>query len=334
MGVEAARLALRSAPAAAPDAIWFATATPAYLDKTNATAIHAALRQPSQRGRLRLRRRPPLGVGRAAGRASAPPAREPPWSCWPTSGTASHVGPTRRPEATGPPPSWWGTTDRRPVIAEYLGGASVSDEFLDRWRTAGDRRSQVLGGAVRRDPVRPARRRGVGVGAEGRRRRAPTRSTGWPSPACTAGRSGPSAASSAWATGRWPTIWPRRSGRPVPPTPAWCWRPCSSSRRPGQVVAVVSLADGADVLVFRTTEALASWTPADPVADQIDGGADLRYGKFLSWRGMVTPEPPGDPSPSGSRPRPPGATRTGSSASSVPATAPRRPCTCLRPGSR
>ena len=47
MGVEAARLALRSAPGAAPDAIWFATATPAYLDKTNATAIHAALRQPS-----------------------------------------------------------------------------------------------------------------------------------------------------------------------------------------------------------------------------------------------------------------------------------------------
>ena len=30
-----------------------------------------------------------------------------------------------------------------PVIAEYLGGASVTDEFLDRWRTPGDRRSKV-----------------------------------------------------------------------------------------------------------------------------------------------------------------------------------------------
>ena len=48
MGVEAARLALRSAPSAAPEAVWFATATPAYLDKTNATTIHAALRQPAQ----------------------------------------------------------------------------------------------------------------------------------------------------------------------------------------------------------------------------------------------------------------------------------------------
>src|SRR5690348_5168466 len=45
MGVEAARLALRSAPAgAAPDALWFATAEPAYLDKNNASALHAALR--------------------------------------------------------------------------------------------------------------------------------------------------------------------------------------------------------------------------------------------------------------------------------------------------
>src|ERR1022692_1857806 len=42
MGVESARLALRVAPGTAPEAIWFATATPAYLDKTNASAIHSA----------------------------------------------------------------------------------------------------------------------------------------------------------------------------------------------------------------------------------------------------------------------------------------------------
>src|SRR5215475_3650730 len=43
MGVEAARLALRST-SLRPDALLFATSEPAYLDKTNATAIHAALR--------------------------------------------------------------------------------------------------------------------------------------------------------------------------------------------------------------------------------------------------------------------------------------------------
>ncbi len=43
MGVEAARRALRCA-GSAPRAVWFTTTTPAYLDKTNATALHAALR--------------------------------------------------------------------------------------------------------------------------------------------------------------------------------------------------------------------------------------------------------------------------------------------------
>src|SRR5580700_1078310 len=44
MGFEAARLTLRSAGWATPGALWFATAEPAYLEKTNAASIHAALR--------------------------------------------------------------------------------------------------------------------------------------------------------------------------------------------------------------------------------------------------------------------------------------------------
>src|SRR4051794_15679698 len=43
LAVEAARRALRSAKVA-PRSVWFTTTSPAYLDKTNATAIHAALR--------------------------------------------------------------------------------------------------------------------------------------------------------------------------------------------------------------------------------------------------------------------------------------------------
>ena len=44
LGFEAARLALRPLDGPEVDALWFATAAPAYLDKTNANAIHAALR--------------------------------------------------------------------------------------------------------------------------------------------------------------------------------------------------------------------------------------------------------------------------------------------------
>ena len=36
--------ALRDAPDVSVDSLWFATSTPAYLEKTNAAAIHAALR--------------------------------------------------------------------------------------------------------------------------------------------------------------------------------------------------------------------------------------------------------------------------------------------------
>src|SRR5438445_9944315 len=58
LGVEAARAALRRAPRLAPEVLYFATASPAYLDKTNATAIHAALDlAPSARARARSARR-------------------------------------------------------------------------------------------------------------------------------------------------------------------------------------------------------------------------------------------------------------------------------------
>src|SRR3954463_16234913 len=53
LAVEAARLARRSAPeGTAIDHLWFSTATPAYLDKNNASAIHAALRLDTQVGAL------------------------------------------------------------------------------------------------------------------------------------------------------------------------------------------------------------------------------------------------------------------------------------------
>jgi len=67
--------------------------------------------------------------------------------------------------------------------------------------------------------------------------------------------------------------------------------------QPGALVAVVSLADGADALVFRVTDAITGFRAARTVATQIASGADLPYGKFLAWRGMVTVEPPRRPEP-------------------------------------
>src|SRR5262249_20344890 len=66
---------------------------------------------------------------------------------------------------------------------------------------------------------------------------------------------------------------------------------------PGEGIAVAVLADGVDVLLFRTTPDLASFRPTRSVATQIATGAPITYGKFLAWRDAVTLEPPRRPEP-------------------------------------
>jgi uncharacterized OB-fold protein len=66
---------------------------------------------------------------------------------------------------------------------------------------------------------------------------------------------------------------------------------------PGQVVALVSVNDGADVLLFRATDALSSRANPRTLSSQIASGGPVSYRKFLSWRGMLIVEPPRRPEP-------------------------------------
>ena len=296
MGGEAARLALRSAPGAAPSALWFATATPAYLDKTNATTVHAALRQPAEVAAFDFGGALRSGVGAlrtaldAAGTGTTLVVSADRRDGLPTSGDEAAGGDGAAAVLVGDDGP--GT----PVIAEYLGGASVSDEFLDRWRTPGDRRSRTWEerfGETRYVPLGTAawqaglKAAGVAsgevdavavTGMHGRAAKALTRSLGVRDGAVaddlssTVGQTGTAHAALVLAS-------------------------ILESSAPGAVVALVALADGADVLVFRTTPAIAGWRAPDPVATQVAAGSDLPYGKFLSWREMVTLEPPRRPEP-------------------------------------
>jgi uncharacterized OB-fold protein len=65
----------------------------------------------------------------------------------------------------------------------------------------------------------------------------------------------------------------------------------------GQVIVLINLADGADAIAIRTTAAATASAGEDTVAAQIANGASLPYAKFLSWRQMVTVEPPRRPAP-------------------------------------
>jgi uncharacterized OB-fold protein len=65
----------------------------------------------------------------------------------------------------------------------------------------------------------------------------------------------------------------------------------------GTPLVVLHLADGADAVVLRTTDALAGWQTTRTVAHQVANGAPITYAKFLSWRGQLQPEPPRRPEP-------------------------------------
>ena len=85
---------------------------------------------------------------------------------------------------------------------------------------------------------------------------------------------------------------------------------------PDTTIAVVVLADGVEVLLFRTTEAIASFSPAKSVADQIARSAVVPYGKFLTWRNMVEVDHPIGRPPIARLRQPRPARRTGNSGSS------------------
>ena len=134
MAVEAGRRALTVPDVPEPAALYFSTPAPAYLDKTNATTVHAGLGLAPSAGAYDLcgsvrsgwatlqlaalagAQAPDHGRGgRSAHRAARQPGRDPGGD-----GAVAFVfAPTGG-------------------VAELLGRASATDEFLDRWRVPGE----------------------------------------------------------------------------------------------------------------------------------------------------------------------------------------------------
>ena len=138
LGVEAARLALR-ATNVRPANLWFSTISPAYVDKTNATAVHAALRLPSD---------VPVADFGGAVRSGIGALRAAFTTTEPTLLVSADVRtglPGSADEAAGGDAGaalLVGPDEHGPVLAELLGTGAATDEFLDRWRTPGDDRSR------------------------------------------------------------------------------------------------------------------------------------------------------------------------------------------------
>jgi uncharacterized OB-fold protein len=67
---------------------------------------------------------------------------------------------------------------------------------------------------------------------------------------------------------------------------------------PDQLIALVSLADGCDVSIWRTTAAVSAARRSPSVAQQMAAGTGVPYATFLTWRGFLDREPPRRPDPS------------------------------------
>src|SRR5260370_1795576 len=137
MGVAAARLALAGAAAnpgqpGQPGVLWFATTEPAYLDKTNATAVHAALRLD-----------PAVAAYDAVGsvRSAVGALRAGLDGTQPALVVAADLrtglpgGPDEAAGGDGAAAPPVGAAADGPGLAEGLCWAALTEEFVDRWRS-------------------------------------------------------------------------------------------------------------------------------------------------------------------------------------------------------
>ena len=295
MAVEAARQTMRSAPdGLIPDSLYFATATPPYLDKTNATVIHAALDLPSR-----------VFAGDVGGSARSVNAalRSALDSSRPTLVMAADVR-TGRPGSsdeanTGDAAVGWliGSEDHGPVIAEWIGGASATAEFLDRWRLPEWNYSKVweerfgehaylplvteaAEAAFKECQLEPDDIDAVVVsGLHSRALRGAAKA---------AGVGGANVVNDLTAV----------VGNTGSPHAGLVLASVLDEAAPDQTIMVIHLVDGVDVGFYRTTEAITNYQPAETVAGQIEAGNDsLDYNQFLTWRGFLDREPPRRPDP-------------------------------------
>lgn len=295
MAVEAGRQVLAGS-SSTPAALWFATTSPTYVEKTNATIAHAALRLPGDvlaadagaglRGTAAALRSALTSTDPAvlvlAGDVRTGPAKSADESTGGDAGAAVLVG----------------DTGAGAVVAEYLGSGSATREFLDRWRVPGELRTRSW-----EERFGEQRYAELGAAAWSRALEA---SGVHASQVAHAAVSAPHQRVAAGFTKRLAKdevvaidTLSSSVGFTGAAHPGVLLASLLETAEPGQVVALVALADGADVLLFRVTDAvLAHRDRVRGVADQLAAGDDsLAYATYLSWRGVLPTQPPNRPEP-------------------------------------
>jgi hydroxymethylglutaryl-CoA synthase len=298
LGVEAARRTL-ALDGASPQDLFFSTPAPGYLDKTSATTIAAALGLERSTGAYDFVGSSRSALGTLLTAFTAARAR---CSLAVLSDLRTGLagGTEERDTGDGAVAFLVGPGD---AAATLIGRGSASDEFLDRWRVPGEFDSHIweerFGEEIYVDLARQAfaaALKDAGI-AESEVDHAVV--AGLHVRAVKAVRAGLGVATEAMATDHSGAV-----GNLGAAQAGVALADVLERATPGQVIVVLLLADGADALVLRTTEALPTTQAAyraagaPSVAEQVAaGGRDLSYASFLSWRGQLRREPPRRPDP-------------------------------------
>ena len=295
MGVEAGRVALKNGAGVVPNAVFFATTAPAYLDKNNATAVHAALDLAANAGAFDMTGSLRSGMGAFIAAANYG---------W---GSALLVVSDTRTGLAGSSDEanagdggaavLFGDDAAGPVIAEIIGGAMHSAEFLDRWRSVGSSSAKIWEERFAEAAYDPVIKAAVadayaqsGVTAEQIDKVVMTG---------MASRAVRSAAKYVGvAPDKFVDTFEETVGNTGTAHFALMLVHALETSAPGETILVINAADGCDVCILRTTDAIAGYRSVNTVAEQLRGGNDgLDYGKFLTWKGQLTREPPRRPDP-------------------------------------
>ena len=293
MGVEAARPLLRDGIVI--DNLSFTTPTPAYGDKNNASTLHAALRLDASVGAWDTGNSLRSSMGQLLSGI-----RQPTTTLLVSSDMRDGL-PTSTDESNGGDGAaaliLGMGTDEHPVIAEFVGSASLTDEFLDRWRNPGERRSRVWEerfGETRYlalgKSVFAAALENAGVTFEQVDRLIVTGLHARAVKAVGNKLSNGKDILRDELTGQTGQI---GGAHPLIALSA----AIEEGLAPNSIIVLIHLADGADAIVLKTTDAAIRVDAESSVATQLAAGAPVSYGKFLSWRDMVNVEPPRRPEP-------------------------------------
>jgi len=268
--------------------VWLATTDPVYADKTNATTVHAALDlQPGMiaadlGATLRSGIVALLVAARDGGLAVLADRRG-----GPAGGVDERAG------ADAAAAFLFG--DRDP-LAYVTGTASVTAEFIDRWRTPGapdgaaweerfgEQRYAELAGQL----LARLSEAGVELGGVGR-----FAVTGINARAVRSVASAVRKATGAELEG---DDLPDIIGNAGAAQAGLALASLLDTARAGETLLLISLADGADALVLRAADAIAD-RRGEPLRAQADRGVAIGYPQYLLWRERITAERPRRPDP-------------------------------------